>query len=131
TSWFWLIISPRPQCAGWMSVSMSTALNPPVLTTGPATSSARLPLKLKLKLTPLPPELVTVTQQSEKPPTVPDPCAETVCAFALSAKNADSASMSATISLRVMPVTPSVRCYALVYVDVPARHGGAVDAGDA
>src|SRR5439155_8756386 len=58
-------------------------------------------------------------------------CAETVCAFALSAKNADSASMSATISLRFMPVTPSARGYALVDVDVPARHGGAREAGDA
>src|SRR5438132_10626021 len=108
--WFWGDITPGPEYARLMFVSLSTALNVPMTVTAePHPISGQDPLKLKLKLTPLPPELITGgsqkgVRQSDAPPTVPDPCADTVCALALSAENADSVSMSATIRLRFMPV---------------------------
>src|SRR2546425_5039422 len=106
--WFWGDITPGPEYARLMFVSLSTALKVPMTVTAePHPVSGQDPLKLKLKLTPLPPELTTggtQVKQSDAPPTDPDPCADTVCALALSAETADSVSMSATIRLRFMPV---------------------------
>src|SRR3989441_8887009 len=75
------------------------------VTAEPHPISGQDPIKLKLKLTPLPPELMTggtQMKQSEEPPTVPDPCADTVCALAVSVRDADSVNMNATIRPRFM-----------------------------
>src|SRR6266478_818950 len=103
--WFWGNSTAGPEYVRLMFVSLSTALNVPVTATADG-SVVTVPLKLNPKLTPLPPELMTCgtqVRQSDEPATIPDPCADTVCALALSAKNAGSVS-NATTRLRLMPV---------------------------
>src|SRR5437867_12790652 len=76
--WFWGDITPGPEYARLMFVSLSTALNVPMTVTAephPVSGQDPLKLKLKLKLTPLPPKLMTggtQVKQSDEPPTVPD-----------------------------------------------------------